>query len=401
MDNLTHSLVGAVLADLLLPPAAPRGRRGVFLAAGVVAANLPDLDLAWVGLTPRPLGYLLHHRGYTHTVLGCVALALLLVLLAELAPRARGHPPADRLRMWVLLGAGVASHLVLDAGNTYGVHPFHPLDPRWYYGDAVFIFEPWLWVLLGVPLAWSRGSRGGRAAVLVLASAPVLAMAGFGLVPRGSAAAVAAAGALLAVLTGPLTPAGRAAVALTSGAVFFAGMTGLSGLAASQARAQLEPRVRGALLDVVVNPNPGNPACWQVLGVEKDEGRGELAIHRGTLSLLPGWQPPAECLSHRLAEPAATAAGGGSLAWRSEIRQPLGPLRDLARRDCWVRAWLQFGRAPLVSDGTIRDARFDAPGRGNFTAMRLGLESVTGCPAHVTSWAMPRADLLQPPVAGR
>ena len=78
------------------------------------------------------------------------------------------------------------------------------------------------------------------------------------------------------------------------------------------------------------------------------------------------------------------------------MRQPLEGLRQLASRDCWVRAWLQFGRAPLVREGVILDVRFQAGRLDNFTAMKLrpGPESAA-CPPNMTHWAMPRADLLE------
>jgi hypothetical protein len=58
-----------------------------------------------------------------------------------------------------------------------------------------------------------------------------------------------------------------------------------------------------------------------------------------------------------------------------------------------VRAWLQFGRAPFFSGDEIRDLRFETGPRENFTAMPI-LEG-GGCPANVTSWGLPRSDLLE------
>jgi hypothetical protein len=82
-------------------------------------------------------------------------------------------------------------------------------------------------------------------------------------------------------------------------------------------------------------------------------------------------------------------------AWAPPIREPLGRLRDLAARDCWVRAWLQFVRVPAFREREIHDLRFDNGGRDNFTALHLDTRPA-GCPPHVTSWTLPRADLLTP-----
>ena len=104
MDNMTHSLVGLALGELVdraLPaPADPsrgRLRRRLLLATGLLASNFPDLDLVLTPLLPAPLGYLIHHRGHTHTLLYAlpqVALLLaLLWLLPSPASSSRRPPP--------------------------------------------------------------------------------------------------------------------------------------------------------------------------------------------------------------------------------------------------------------------------------------------------------------------
>ena len=55
--------MGAALAELALRDAPSRAERRLFLATAVIASNFPDLDLLYTGVTPEPLGYLLHHRG--------------------------------------------------------------------------------------------------------------------------------------------------------------------------------------------------------------------------------------------------------------------------------------------------------------------------------------------------
>jgi inner membrane protein len=149
VDNITHSLLGATLAELALPAGAPRAARRTFFTAGVIAANLPDADLVYTRITPAPLGALLHHRGHTHTVAGLAILGIAMVAVC-LVPRIRDSVEPMRGRLWALIAVALVSHLVLDSWNSYGVHPFWPLDSRWYYGDAVFILEPWIWLLLGV-----------------------------------------------------------------------------------------------------------------------------------------------------------------------------------------------------------------------------------------------------------
>jgi inner membrane protein len=138
------------------------------------------------------------------------------------------------------------------------------------------------------------------------------------------------------------------------------------------------------------------PLCWSAIVVTRERGADTYLSKRGTVSLAPGWYPPGECASYKLASAAAGSAhAAGNALWRDEYRQSIAALRDLARRDCRIRAWLQFGRAPIVRGRDIEDLRFDTGVRGNFTAMPLDSAS-RGCPSNVTPWAAPRADLVGP-----
>src|SRR5690242_5591542 len=115
MDNITHSVVGLALGELVersLPqeadPLRSRTRRKLLLFTCWAASNLPDLDLVLTPLAGRPLGYLLHHRGYTHTLLWALPqLLALLALVWLLWPAARGllHASATARRAT----AGVAA----------------------------------------------------------------------------------------------------------------------------------------------------------------------------------------------------------------------------------------------------------------------------------------------------
>ena len=117
MDNLTHSLVGAALAELTLPPAAPRATRRTFFIAGVVAANLPDADLVYTRITAPPVGYLLHHRGHTHTLGGIVVLGL--AVAARLCAAEIGESiGAARNRLWLLIALALTSHLAARLRGT-------------------------------------------------------------------------------------------------------------------------------------------------------------------------------------------------------------------------------------------------------------------------------------------
>jgi inner membrane protein len=403
MDNLTHSLVGLALGELthrLLPPAAGPAaastRRRLLLTGAALASNFPDLDLVLTPLAPAPLGYLLHHRGHTHTLLYALPQALLLLAALWLCwPAARVLLRASGTARGGLLAAIVAGlllHLGMDALNVYGVHPFAPFDPRWYYGDAVFIVEPVFWLALGTPLAAHVANRGGRRLLLgLLLVVPALCtLAGF--LQWGSMLALAALWALALVLT---QRAGERA-ALLAGVAVTVGFVLLQAALAQQARgvlrAALGRDVPGAvILDLPLSAFPANPLCWGTIALTR-EGQDSYRIRRGVLSLAPGITPAASC-------PAAiggvrVAPGPAPLAWAWEERGSLAALRALQARDCRFDAWLRFARAPALAAGGATDLRFGVPGAPNFSTLRLDAPPPASCPPDWPRWGHPRADLL-------
>lgn len=148
MDNLTHSLVGLTAAKAGLERLSP----GATVLC-VLAANSPDSDVAILLFGDR-WDYLQHHRGITHALIGTAFLALLLPLIFygidRLWARVRGQSPKTKFRGLLIVSLIVsATHPLLDWTNNYGVRPLLPWSPRWFYGDLVFIIDPFLWVVLG------------------------------------------------------------------------------------------------------------------------------------------------------------------------------------------------------------------------------------------------------------
>lgn len=396
MDNVTHSLIGVALADAVMGRRAARSQRPLIAGAGLIAANLPDIDLAYSAITPAPIGYLVHHRGHTHTAVGLIVLAMVLVLSYRWVPAVRAMGPGTRARFWTLILIALGSHLAMDAMNTYGVHPWYPFDNRWHYGDAVFIFEPSMWLVLGVAVAWNGRTNGSR----LVAAAPTVvllaAIALMGIVPLESIAALSLMAIGFAAVARRLTPAGRAGLALGITVLVAGVLVAVSREARAEARDVLQPQLDGRLVDIILTPNPSAPLCWGVIAIDSIERSGEYVLWQGTLSLAPRLKPPASCPSHQFMGSGETRIiGDGRFAMRGEIRQPLGRLRHLAARDCWVAAWLRFGRAPVIAGGQMFDLRFGERGARAFTHMPLDREpGAPPCPRFVPSWGMPRRDLL-------
>jgi inner membrane protein len=137
MDNLTHSLTGLMLSRAGLDKFYPRATLVL-----VLAANVPDIDI--VAIAGGPLFYFAQHRGLTHSVFTAPLIALLPVLIAcAVAKTMRGWAVA-----WGLSLIGVASHLLLDWTNVYGIRLLFPFSQEWFHLDLINLFDLIVWAVL-------------------------------------------------------------------------------------------------------------------------------------------------------------------------------------------------------------------------------------------------------------
>ena len=209
MDNLTHSLVGALIGQAGL-----KRRTGLAMPALILGANLPDVDAAcffWLDGVEH-LGF---RRGITH---GPIAWVLLPLVLAGLLwgfdrwQAKRGTRPEGRKRVnfgWLLALAFLAclTHPALDWLNVYGIRLLEPFSSRWFYGDVLFIIDVWLWVGLGFATWFSlrREKRDGdwkRPARIALAIAGLYVFAN-GLVTRDAEGSLVPSGSGQEVIANP------------------------------------------------------------------------------------------------------------------------------------------------------------------------------------------------------
>lgn len=190
MDNLCHSLVGAAIGKAGLARRTTLG-----MSTLVIANNLPDIDVAVFATNTLAMSF---RRGWTHGVLAQAALPIVLTgaMLAYdrfvVQRRANAPPPAVARELLLLAYIGVLLHVFMDLMNSYGVRLLMPWSERWFYGDALFIVDPWLYLALG--LGWWASVRrekqgmanAARPARLgaVIAALYVLAMLGSNAVAR-------------------------------------------------------------------------------------------------------------------------------------------------------------------------------------------------------------------------
>jgi inner membrane protein len=283
LDNLAHTLVGIALADAGLK------RRTAFGTATLaIGANLPDVDVL-VYTVGTGVDALAFRRGWTHGILAMVVLPLLLAALTLCWDRlVRGRRSEEKRAAvrggWLvaLAAVGIWSHPLLDLLNTYGVRLLMPFSGRWFYGDTLFIIDPWLWLALSAGIIATRW-REHRAAAMSHEHVPPGDRA-----TRPVRVALAALSAYVLVMAG-CSSAGRATIAARA--------PGSRPARTMVAPLPVSPLVRDVVRDLVTH-------------YERGTLRFGLSPHYSPQEMiLVGWDAPG------VAEAARTHDGAAFLLW--------------------------------------------------------------------------------------
>lgn len=328
MDPLTHTLVGANLASTRLAQ-----KTRLATAAFVIGANLPDVDsiLYFTGYDDLALGF---RRGWTHGVLALVLLPFLQTAL--LMAYARWRPDAQRPvnARWLLILStiGILTHPFLDWLNNYGMRWLMPFRGTWFYGDSVYIMDPWLWLVLGA--GWLAGKR---------ASLPLFGLWLFFTVAilwivRGRApqyvVIVAIVALILLVTLFWRAPRSLATIALVIAFAYIGARLTIHAITANAVRAQMQNVQR-----LMVAPHPLDPRRWDVVAQTGDVYRyGHFTWRTGTLALANDRLPVAK----------------DSPEWEAAQQDPT--VRGFMT---WVRfPWYEVEHRPDGTHVLIHDARY-------------------------------------------
>jgi inner membrane protein len=329
MDPLAHTLVGLALAKSGLEK-----RSGFATTALVIGANLPDVD-GVTYLISSDLALLIR-RGWTHGIAAVLVLPLALAGVLVLLDRALGRKRARFRALLPLSFLAVATHPSLDWLNPYGMRWLMPFDEMWFYGETLFIVDPWMWLALGgaVFLATSRGRVrmlgwmvvAGATAFLVW-TGPFDSIAGKLLFVSGIAIF-----ALLRLRRLPQTE--RGLKRLQRGALVFAGVYVLSMAALSTAARHFtlaELRERGIEVEeLMVDPVPMTPFIKGVVAKTSSDYRyGTFFFWPSmTLTLADDAIPrpePSPIVARALAQPEVRGfANWTRFPWAEIIEEPEG-----------------------------------------------------------------------------
>lgn len=288
MENFSHTLLGFSLAKTGLERTTP-----LATTALVVSSNLPDIDnLSWVwGGTVSSLE---HHRSITHGLLGIAVLAALLTFLLSFLDRRfrlRSDPfrrPLRPLRIFWLSCLGGLGHTFMDFTNVYGIRPLAPFSRHWFYGDLVFVADPWIWLILGSAVVWLTTTDAARTFVWLVVGAVAALIVGFALrapaedlpVIPGTARVIWFCGFAL-IVTGALFGWRRAGSKLARYsllvlALYYCGMWMAHQSALRQGQMSLQDK---DVLSMAAWPTPANPLLWQGAATTAD------SVYSGQMNL--------------------------------------------------------------------------------------------------------------------
>jgi inner membrane protein len=398
MDNFSHSLIGLTAGELYLrvcKKEVPASSRLLYLAASVMANNFPDIDSFVPMWREHAVSQLHYHRGHTHTLAFIIPNALFVMAILFLFSVLK-KIKWSKYDCWAIALLGVLGgllHIAADSWNSYGVHPFWPWDNNWYYGDMLFIVEPWLWCTLLPPLWLAAKTKPGKIFYTIFATVTLglIWFSGYLTVALSAALTVWMGAQFLAKRLGPSL---RIKLAITL----------LSCLLA--VFAVVSYRVKNIMWDkfsavakvaeVIASPLPANPFCWESMAVTFSADQYQVFLAK--VAPLPVLFSKESC--QKLAAQPGVAKletlglpESENLHWLGKYSLPVSEAKKYYQQNCSVRAMAYFLRAPYfyVQDGKtwIADLRYDRLGRRNFSAFPVGDD----CPATNPPWQLPRSDL--------
>ncbi len=380
MDPFTHTVVGLTAAKAGLERLSP-----LAMTVCVLAANSPDSDVV-VGLTTDRWNYLHHHRGITHSIVGVIALAVVVPTLVWLAERGwaklRKQQPRSRYRALLLVSAiATATHPLMDWTNNYGVRPFLPWSGRWFYGDLVFIVDPYILLLVGGAAFLATSNRWPKIVLWALLGAAFVTLAFIvggrrdpGLEGASVARIVLFAGVILLAIVRLIGVARGRERFIALGALAFVicywgglalahrSVLTTADVVANSSASQFDERV----LRVVAMPTLANPARWFCVA-ETDRAIYRFSVKLGdaaaahSLRIVDGYQTDAAEAIERYEKPTDQSAALTAVASQDRRARILldfarFPIAHVAQQDCVSQTIVQFSDLRYTKPGSGRGA---------------------------------------------
>lgn len=134
MDSITQAVLGAAIGKVCLGN--KLGNKAIWIGAAI--ATIPDLDVITLPFLD-PLQRLSMHRGYSHSILFCVLLALLLSYLLQ---RMKMFESLSFSRLLIFHWLALSTHILLDGFTSYGTLLFLPFSDCRFGFDSINVIDP-------------------------------------------------------------------------------------------------------------------------------------------------------------------------------------------------------------------------------------------------------------------
>jgi membrane-bound metal-dependent hydrolase YbcI (DUF457 family) len=146
MDTITHGIAGALLGKALFRgdqmfAMRPVNRGRVITWALMLGAIFPDIDVFRETFSRNDLLILTWHRSITHSLICLPLFALALAAVTRWFARWRKWDAPSFAALTAIYAIGIASHIVLDLGTSFGTMIWSPWKwsrPSW---DLIFIVD--------------------------------------------------------------------------------------------------------------------------------------------------------------------------------------------------------------------------------------------------------------------
>jgi inner membrane protein len=251
------------------------------------------------------------------------------MLYARLRPDAQR--PVNARWLLILSTIGILTHPFLDWLNNYGMRWLMPFDGTWFYGDSVFIMDPWLWLILGI--GWLAPRRATRVTIAILAVCTLLLAY---VVGQRSMNYLAVVGIVAVILFLALLWKPRVQWIATAALLVAFAYIGARLVIHEFAERQIAREL--ATTEVMASPNPLDPTRWDFVARTGDVYRFGRFTFRDGMSLA----------AERLPVPTP------SPEWEAAKRDP-----TIQGFLTWVRfPWYEIEPTPTATRVLVHDARY-------------------------------------------
>ncbi len=134
MDSITQAVLGAAIGEAVL------GKKigNIAPILGAIIATIPDLDILILPFIDE-IQKISMHRGYSHSILFCIIVAL---LLAYVLQKIKWSRDISFIKLWVFSFLALFTHILLDAFTTYRTQLFLPFRDWRVSFDSISIIDP-------------------------------------------------------------------------------------------------------------------------------------------------------------------------------------------------------------------------------------------------------------------